>query len=288
MNTVNSRRYKVLLGCYACDPHRGSEPGTGWNFVINIARYHDVHALVEEGEFRESIEKFCNENPDKVRNITFHFVPRVHHETLRKIWPPSYYRFYRAWHKRAYKLAVELDKRENFDIVHQVSMVGYREPGYLWKLGKPFIWGPLGGFKNTPFCLLSGLDFRDFIFFSLRNVINSFQKRFSMAARTVSKAAHTIFVSDPLGQQVIKKLWNRDSIIMREVGTHETKLTPTISTHQQGTPLRIYWAGTLVALKALPLLLNAIPLCKHPIQLEVLGAGIKGKQMEKAGAGFTS
>ena len=39
-------RLKVLLGCYACDPGYGSEPGMGWNFVSNIARHHDVHAIV--------------------------------------------------------------------------------------------------------------------------------------------------------------------------------------------------------------------------------------------------
>ena len=275
MEKQSHKRLKVLLGCYACDPHRGSEPGTGWNFAINISRYHDVHAIVEEGEFRESLEKFSQEHPDTVRHITFHFVPRDHHETLRKIWPPSYYWFYRAWHKRAYQYAVELDKKENFDIVHQVSMVGYREPGYLWKLGKPFIWGPLGGFKNMPLCLLKGLEIRDFIYFSLRNIINSYQKRFSLAAKTVSRVAHTILVSDPLGKKVIKSLWNRNSIIMKEVGTYKVGDIPDICEHNPGTPLRVYWAGTLVTLKALPLLLNALTICKSHVQLEVLGAGNK-------------
>jgi hypothetical protein len=26
-----------------------------------------------------------------------------------------------------------------------LNMIGYREPGYLWKLNVPFVWGPMGG-----------------------------------------------------------------------------------------------------------------------------------------------
>ncbi len=281
MNNERHKRLKVLLGCYACDPYRGSEPGTGWNFVINIARYHDVHALVEEGEFRESIEKFCKSNPEQVKNITFHFVPRVHHETLRKIWPPSYYRFYHAWQVKAYKYAIELNRKENFDIIHHVNMVGYREPGLLWKLSKPFIWGPVGGFKNTPLSLLFGLNLRDFTHYIFRNIINAYQMRFSLAARIVSKRAYAIFASDTLDANTIKKLWKRDAIEMREVGTPVTNSIPTISGHTKGKAMKICWVGVHEARKALPILLKALPLCKQPMEVEVLGSGEKEKEWKR-------
>lgn len=275
MESLSHKRLKVLLGCYACDPHRGSEPGMGWNFAYNISKYHDVHAIVEEGEFKESLERFSNENPEVVRNITFHFVPRKHHETLRKIWPPSYYWFYRSWHIQAYKFAIELDKQENFDIVHQVNMASYREPGYLWKLGKPFIWGPLGGLNNTAWCLLPELGLRDAFFYSLRNIINSWQKRFSYAARVVSQKAHTIFVSDPDGIRTVQHLWNRTPKVMREVGTPDITDVPTPMQRKTNEPLKLCWVGVYEARKALPILLKALPLCKHPMRLEVLGGGEK-------------
>ncbi len=281
MNTVKSKRYKVLLGCYACDPYRGSEPGTGWNFVINIARYHDVHAIVEEGEFRHSIEKFCKNNPEQVKNITFHFVPRVHHETLRKIWPPSYYWFYHAWQKKAYKYALELDKKENFDIVHHVNMVGFREPGLLWKLGKPFIWGPVGGFKNTSLSLLFGLNLRDFTHYIFRNIINAYQMRFSPAARLVSKKAYAIFASDTLDADTIRNLWKREAIVMREVGTPVTQSDHTPSVHTKDKAMKICWVGVHEARKALPILLKALPLCKQPMEVEVLGSGEKEEEWKR-------
>lgn len=270
-------RLKVLLGCYACDPGYGSEPGMGWNFVSNIARHHDVHAIVEKGEFEETLTRFAAEHPEAVQNITFHFVSRSHHNTLRKIWPPSYYWFYRAWHRKAYKLAVELDKKEDFDIVHQVTISGFREPGFLWKLGKPFIWGPLGGFTDTPWCLLRCLGFGGAIHFGIRNIINGIQKRWGRSARAAAKHSAAILTSTTKAVEEIRRFWGREAVLMNEVGLetgHQQACSPP---HKNGTPLRICWAGEHIPRKALDLLLQALPHCKEKMELHVLS---KGPRME--------
>lgn len=270
-------RLKVLLGCYACDPGYGSEPGMGWNFVSNIARHHDVHAIVEKGEFEETLTRFAAEHPEAVQNITFHFVPRTHHNTLRKIWPPSYYWFYRAWHRKAYKLAVELDKKENFDIVHQVTISGFREPGFLWKLGKPFIWGPLGGFTDTPWCLLRCLGFGGAIHFAIRNIINGIQKRWGRSARAAAKHSASILTSTTKAVEEIRRFWGREAILMNEVGLETSHQQACSPPHENGTPLRICWAGEHIPRKALDLLLHALPQCKEKMELHVLS---KGPRME--------
>ena len=249
----------------------------GWNFVSNIAKHHDVHAIVEKGEFEETLTRYAAEHPEAVQNITFHFVPRTHHDTLRKIWPPSYYWFYRAWHRKAYQLAVELDKKENFDIVHQVTISGFREPGFLWQLGKPFIWGPLGGFTDTPWCLLRCLDLGGAIHFGIRNVLNSIQKRWGRSARTAAKHSASILTSTTKAVEEIRRFWGREAILMNEVGletNHQKLCSPP---HKEGTPLRICWAGEHIPRKALDLLLHALPLCKEKMELHVLS---KGPRME--------
>ena len=44
-------------------------------------------------------------------------------------------------------------------------MVGYREPGYLWKIEKPFVWGPIGGLENSPWRFLPSLGIKGFMFY---------------------------------------------------------------------------------------------------------------------------
>ena len=271
------RRLKILVGCYACDPNYGSEPGMGWNFVSNLAKFHEVHALVEEHEFKETLTAYAKTHPEAVRNITFHYIPRRHHNTLRVIWPPSYYWFYRAWQKKAYQLAQQLDETEHFDAVYQVTISGFREPGFLWKLGQPFIWGPLGGFTDTPWCLLRCLGLYGAIYFGLRNIANAVQKRWGFSARAAAAHAHTILTSTTKAVEEIRRFWHRDAILMNEVGLETTHTHYTPQPHCPGEPLRICWAGEHIPRKALDLLLRALPLCQEKMELHVLS---KGPRME--------
>lgn len=272
------RPLKILLGCYACAPNHGSELGTGWNFLQNIAKYHIVHAIVEEEACRDAIDAHLRKHPEDAHNITFHFIRRKRYGWLKKIWPPSYYWTYRIWQKKAFALAQELDKTEHFDLIHQITLVGYREPGYLWKLGKPFIWGPLGGFTQTARCLLQKTSLHSRIYFNIRNILNNWQKRHSTAARTVSKIAHTIFVADPQGIHDIRTIWNREPKIMREVGTTAPQPDFVPIKRETGTPLHVCWAGQLIPLKALELLLDALPLCNETVFVNIIG---DGKMMKK-------
>lgn len=269
----SSTRLKVLLCCYACDPYRGSEPGTGWHFLRLIARVHDVHVIVEQKKFQEPLERYSREHPDEVRNITFHFIRKPAHKLLRKIWPPSYYWFYRQWQKKAYDLAKTLHEHEHFDLTHYVNMVGYREPGYFWKLPVPFIWGPIGGLNHTEWCLLPCFGVRGALYYAGRNILNAFQKRFSQAARIVSQRAHTILVSDPEMIPVIERIWHRRALLMREVGVDVPAPDGEIPRRKKGEPLRVCWCGVHEPRKGLNLLLHALPHCKSPIEVYVLGKG---------------
>lgn len=270
---MKSKRLKVLLGCYACDPNFGSEPGVGWQFAKLIASHHDVHALVEKDEFENNLRAYTERHPEEVRNITFHFIRRNHHNLLRKIWPPSYYWFYRKWQKEAYLYALELDKKENFDVVHQITLAGYREPGYLWKLNKKFIWGPIGGLNQTAWSILPCMGLYGIIFYAFRNIMNAFQKRFSYAARVVSKKAHAILTSDNFSQRDILHLWHRNALVMKEVGTTETFHHHKCTIRQEGEELIICWAGVHEPRKGLGLLIDALAQCKASFQLHVLGHG---------------
>lgn len=275
MATVHHKRLKILLGCYACDPNHGSELGCGWNFMRHLAQHFEVHALVEEMECREPLEKRREEHPEEFEHITLHFIRKVRHPLLRKIWPPVYYHFYDKWEKWAYEYAIELDKKENFDIVHHITMCSYRRPGYLWKLGKPFVWGPVGGLNNTAWCLLPGLGLHGMVYFAGRNIFNYFQMRFGRAAKKVAPHTSALYIADPHYMEAVKRYWGLDAKLMSEIGVPKTETFPAIARHEPGTPLRICWAGTMTTLKALNFVLRALPQCHEKMELHVMGRGNK-------------
>ena len=147
-------RLKVLISAYACSPYHGSEPGVGWGFVSALARYHDLWVIVEENEFRADLERYLIEHQELKTQLRFEYIPRIRHSRIERLWPPSYYWTYRRWHQDAYQLAQQLHQEVNFDLAHQLTMVGFREPGYLWQLGIPFVWGPVGGMGLFPWRFL--------------------------------------------------------------------------------------------------------------------------------------
>jgi hypothetical protein len=36
---------KILISAYACEPGKGSEPGAGWNWIMEAARHNEVWAI---------------------------------------------------------------------------------------------------------------------------------------------------------------------------------------------------------------------------------------------------
>jgi glycosyltransferase involved in cell wall biosynthesis len=269
------KKLKLLISAYACGPNRGSEPGMGWNFVIGLGKFHEVHVITETLKWKTEIEQHLASFPELKNNLKFHFIQKKRNKKLRKLWPPSYYWFYKNWQKKACQLALELDKKEKFDIVHQLNMVGYREPGYLWKIDKPFVWGPIGGLENSPWNFLPSSGFKGLVFYTGRNIFNLFQRNLSKRAKQAAKRNNAVLIAaTPGNQKLISDLWNTNSQVICEVGQEDigTEIVPST---RSGTnePLKIIWSGLHTPRKNLPLLLDALEKVKFSFELHILGKG---------------
>lgn len=277
---------KVLVNAYACSPYQGSEPGMGWNFVNNLSRIHELH-IMTECKFKEDIDRYFEKHPDEKNNYHFYFLKRTRWNLLRKIWPPSYYWTYAAWQRKALSLAKELDQKEHFDLVHQLNMVGYRECGYLWQMGKPMVWGPMGNFNITPWRMLPVMGFYGIIFYASRNLINLWQMHFSTRVKKAVAASNAIICAMQDDKIAVKKLFGKDAVVIPEVGLSDAADSikePLI--RGKNETLKICWSGLHIARKALPLLLKALAVSKNKdaIELHILGDGpcnSKWKNLEK-------
>lgn len=269
---------KILISCYACSPYRGSEPGMGWNFVHELSRKHELHVIVEGEKFKGDIDKYYNEHPEEKGTIHFYFLSKVRHRTLRKIWPPSYYWFYNEWQKKAIILAKELDAKEHFDIVHQLNMVCFREPGYLWTLNKPFVWGPIGGFCNSPWRLLSTMGFYGMVYYGMRNLLNLWQMKTICRVKKAVKKSSQLIAATNEDKIALKRQFGKDAIIIPEVG-YEDNPTGVVSQRKDGEDLRICWSGQHTPGKALNILLSALAIEKRSdVELHVIGKGQKTQE----------
>lgn len=80
-----------------------------------------------------------------------------------------FYFHYNKWQQKTLAIAKQIIKEQNIDIVHQLNMIGFREPGYLWKLDKPFIWGPTNAKEAFPTAYLDDANWRKSLFIKTKN-----------------------------------------------------------------------------------------------------------------------
>ena len=62
----------ILASAYDVNPFKGSESGTGWNFIFQISRDFRVIAITRENN-RSHIEKFIHDNNIDDTNLIFEY-----------------------------------------------------------------------------------------------------------------------------------------------------------------------------------------------------------------------
>lgn len=270
-----NQRLKVLVNAYACNPCRGSEHAVGWGLICELAKRHDLWVLAEEEKCRVDIERYLADNPAFAERVKFHFLRKHRNRWLRKLWPPSYYWFYRRWQRDALALAHELQGKVGFDLVHQLTMVGFREPGYLWRLGIPFVWGPVGGMGLFPWRFLPRLGWYGAIYYLGYNFFNLFQMCCLFRPRRAATAAgRGLIAATRENREGARRYWGRESSVISEVGLPPagTVLMPNT---RGNDPLRVIWSGQHNPGKALDLALEALAMLPGSVawELHVLGDG---------------
>ncbi len=145
---MEPKKITSIVTCYAVNPYKGSEDGTGWNILLSIAKNNKVIAITRENN-QPAIDKYFAEN--KVAwadNITFEYFDL-----------PYYLRFWKKKSRGAllyfflWQIGIVFfikAKKFKFDIAHHLNFHSDWMPSFLWVYGKPFVWGPIGHHPKIP------------------------------------------------------------------------------------------------------------------------------------------
>lgn len=272
------RRIRVLHISYACSPFENSEPAVGWNRAFECARECDVWVICCE-EFREPIERYLRSRQIP-KGLNFAFVGSKIHAALMRV-PGLFYLGYRLWHALAVREAKRLHNQHDFDIVHQVNLCGFREPGYGTQLGIPFVWGPVGGTQNFPMRFLSTAGLLGGTIEILRTIANRYQLRFRRRVRGALLKSKRTIAANSTNQRDLESVSGRKIEQFFEAGTHPQ---PNIEKRfEDRAELRIVWSGRLEAWKAFPLLLQALSRlpADFPFSVRVIGDGSRRKSWQR-------
>lgn len=187
--------------------------------------------------------------------------------------PFLYFIAYAFWQKKAYKKAKQLHQKNPFDIAHQLTAITFREPGYLWKLGIPFVWGPTGGIEKLPFTFYSFLSFKSKIFEILRMLSTSFQYHFSLKVNKALTHASMIYLFSSADALRFEKRTKATIKLMTDAGTYKIESNSPCKTI---TPVKLLWVGRLEERKAILIFLEAINKLDHLkslFEVTIIGTG---------------
>lgn len=278
----------ILVSAYACNPKRGSEEAVGWTWVNTIASTHRVTVLTaahHEADIRAVCDADANPRFIFVPQRWWHYRPTPFWRTIENsIAKPIMNLAYAAWLRDAHGVARRLVARDDFDLVHQLTYVGFRFPGHLWKLGLPYVWGPIGGLENTPWRLLPVLGPGGAFYYAGRNLINSAHRRWLSSPRRAARAAGPGLIAATDGiARGLTALYGVGCATIGEV-VAPLELSPDAApSRSPGDPLRVVWSGLHLPGKALNLLLDAVARLPAGMALElhILGDGPRRAAWQK-------
>lgn len=266
---------KVLLSALGCEPGRGSEPEVGFRALLAAASRHEVWVLTAAGSV-SAIEQALQSDPraDRVHIEGIPFGPD--RETVVHLSPVGWHRRYDQWQRRMALRAIELDGQIGFDVVHHVTLASYWTRAGVAELGKPLVWGPIGGGVDPPWRLLPALGARGVVETTARVLGRPLIARLPAIRRTQRVAAVTLAQNRATKRRLrspgtIRLLSNALAVELDGPQSADTRTSD------------VLFVGRLLPWKAPILALRALSHLRHPdATLRMFGEGPEEDRLRAA------
>jgi glycosyltransferase involved in cell wall biosynthesis len=265
-----SRRMRVFLSAFACEPHKGSEPEVGWQWALQMARFHDVTVLTQSKN-RAGIESTLKsmEGGQPQPHFIYYDLPGWL-QRLRK-FSLGLRIYYVLWQRWARAVVRREHRQKAFDLLHHVTFAAFRYPAVIWGHGVPCIWGPVGGIESIPTPLLPWDHPISFIEEVFRNASNLIQSTPYNDLPKRAAASNTVLASTLEMRRSLEKL-GLPSQLMPTIGLRTREL-PYQGHRQSDGPLRILFVGKIITLKGIDLALKALRDSGTDASLTLVGTG---------------
>lgn len=279
---------KVLLSAYACEPGKGSEPGVGWRWALEIARMgYEVWVLTRANN-REAIEsEIAQISP--IKNLKFIYYDLPDWARRWKRGARGVHLYYLFWQWGAYRLARKVHARERFDRVHHITFISVRQPSFMGNLGIPFTFGPVAGGERAPWHLRKGYGWRGWLKDFLRDLV-SVLPRIDPLMRKTFKQADQIYVTSEQTRSLLPPKYRDKALVQLAIGFSADELAPVPQKNDSGPAtgecFKVLYVGHLLYLKGMHLGIPAFAglLKKFPhARMTIVGTGPDEKRWRTLG-----
>lgn len=251
----------ILVFSNAISPYKGSEFSVGWNYVKHMSTTGNRIYVIFGGSKNEKkdIDNYLSVN--KLNNTTFIYAGNHQEHVDWARYPLLSYvtviMAYKKWMKKVYDLALIIIKENDIDVVHYLNPIGFKEPGYLWNLDKPYVWGPVQGVDNFPSSLYPILGKRGLLEAIARRLVLNYMFLFDSRVRKAFKRTDLLIAATPKTKRDLKRFYNRESIYLPENAIEAIERNSPVD-YCKGECLNIISVGTLCDRKGFILQLKTV------------------------------
>jgi glycosyltransferase involved in cell wall biosynthesis len=289
-SSVHRERLKILLVGHSCSPDLGSEPGFAWNWARELSAHHDVW-VVARPLYRANVEAVTCRLGARAPRMVWVDLPTWFNPSR----DPAYgqqgihlhdaaHPVYLVWQRAALKEARRLHAVHKFDIVHHVSWGTVNAPPGLWRLGVPFVWGPIGGGQAAPLSFARYLGWRGV----LRETARALRRRlmpFLPSLRRAAANSAIILATNRETVDVLRRAGATRIDLFLDGGVRSDDFVARQRVRRSGEGLELLWAGRLEPRKGLSLALEAMArVADLPVRLSVAGNGSHRETYERQAA----
>ena len=272
-----------LLLAYACEPDKGSEPGVGWNWALEIARRNRVIVITRTNN-RESIEKFLENQT--YENISFEYCDVPKGLSFWKKGQKGLYLYYFLWQLFSLKRAKTITKRVSVDYAMAVTFGNIWLPTFIHKLPCDCIWGPLGGGEAIPKAFWEKISFRQRTFEKIRR----FNARIPLTnpfLRGLCKKSKLILVRTKDTERCIPRKFQNKCLLCIETGISQKDLDKYGSIESKAKAVQVYdfvVVGKLTSFKQVNIAIDAFSaICQKDCvgKLHIIGDGPEKASLQR-------
>ncbi len=233
----------ILISAYAVNPFKGSEDGTGWNISKELAKEYQT-VIVTRKNNRPEIERYLSENSDPVyKNMTFkyHDLPEWAMRLKKNLGERGYVLYFYFW--QMFLPFFIRKTKVKFDLSYALNFHSDSVPHFLWVLGKPVIWGPIGHHPKTPSAYLLNhslkVQLTDVLYNSVKWAMRNLDPFFYIAKR---KAIKIIGINSSV--QKVMRIPSSKIVVIPAVGND-----PVMPWIKEETKFNILSVGRFTAMK---------------------------------------
>lgn len=276
----------ILATAYDINPYKGSESATGWNFILQIARYNKVIAVTRKNN-RANIENYIKNHKINISNIEFFYFDLPYYLRFWKKGARGSSLYFYLW--QMFMPLFIINKSLKFDIAHNVNFHSDAFPTFLWVFKKPVVWGPINHHEKIPkkYLFPKSYYLKDRLIWLMKLALWKFDPFLKLA----------IYKSDIIlgGNQSVKKrlgIKSENFILLSQVASKNNSGQK----QKKNNIFNIITASRFVPIKGVDIIINSFDKFyknltddeKLKVNLKILGSGPLEKDLKDLSKGLES